>query len=55
MFFPKYAPNGILGVEGTFLLWDFPDLCCDCCLQFTNCLRIVLVHIILEIPPQIKI
>jgi hypothetical protein len=39
----------------TFLLWDFPDLCCDCCLQFTNCLRIVLIHIILEIPPQIKI
>jgi hypothetical protein len=36
----------------TFLLWDFPDLCCDCCLQFTNCLRIVLIHIILEIPPQ---
>ena len=30
------------------------SLCCDCCLQFTNCLRIVLIHIILEIPPQIK-
>ena len=38
-----------------FLLWDFSDLCCDCCLQFTNCLRIVLIHIILEIQPQIKI
>ena len=38
----------------TFLLRDFPDLCCDCSLQFTNCLRIVLIHIILEIPPQIK-
>jgi hypothetical protein len=45
------SPNGILGVEGilhtsrkivndshTFILRDFPDLCC---LQFTNCLRIV--------------
>ena len=39
----------------TFLLRDFPDLCCDCCLQFTNCLRIVLIHIILEIHPQIRI
>jgi hypothetical protein len=39
----------------TFLLWDFPGLCCDCCLQFTNCLSIVLIHIIFETPPQIKI
>jgi hypothetical protein len=45
----------IVNDSHTFLLWDFPDLCCDCYLQFTNCLRIVLIHIILEIPPQIKI
>ena len=45
----------IVNDSHTFLLTDFPDLCCDCCLQFPNCLRIVLIHIILEIPPQIKI
>ena len=39
----------------TFLLRDFPDLCCDCCLQFTNCLRVVLMHIFLEIPPPINL
>jgi hypothetical protein len=33
-----------LSMTHTFLLRDFPDLCCDCCLQFTNCLRIVLIH-----------
>ena len=45
----------IVNDSHTFLLRDFPDLCYDCCLQFTKCLRIVLMHIILEIPPQIKI
>jgi hypothetical protein len=44
----------IVNDSHTFLPWDFPDLCCDCCLQFTNCLRIVFIHIILEIPPEIK-
>ena len=37
----------------TFLLGDLPDLSCDCCLQFTCCLRIVPIHIVLEIPQQI--
>ena len=69
MFFSKCAPNVVLSVEGTlackrraklsmthtFLLGDLRDLSCDCCLQFTYCLRIVLIHIVLEIPPQIKI
>jgi hypothetical protein len=50
-----HTSRKIVNDSHTFLLWDFPDLCCDCCLQFTNCLRIVLIHIILEIPPQIKI
>jgi hypothetical protein len=50
-----HTSRKIVSDSHTFLLWDFPDLCCDCCLQFTNCLRIVLIHIILEIPPQIKI
>ena len=50
-----HASRKIVNDSHTFLLRDFPDLCCDCFLQFTNCLRIVLIHIILEIPPQIKI
>ena len=50
-----HTSRKIVNDSHTFLLWDFPDLCCDCCLQFTNCLRIDLIHIILEIPPQIKI
>jgi hypothetical protein len=50
-----HTSRKIVNDSHTFLLRDFPDLCCDSCLQFTNCLRIVLIHIILEIPPQIKI
>jgi hypothetical protein len=50
-----HTSRKIVNDSHTFLLWDFPDLYCDCCLQFTNCLRIVLIHIILEIPPQINI
>ena len=50
-----HTSRKIVNDSYTFLFRDFPDLCCDCCLQFTNCLRIVLMHIILEIPPQIKI
>ena len=50
-----HTSRKIVNDSHTFLPWDFPDLCCDCCFQFTNCLRIVLVHIILEISPQIKI
>ena len=42
----------IVNDSHTFLPRDFPELCCDCCLQFTNCLRIVLINIILEIPPR---
>lgn len=45
----------IVNYSNTFLFGDFPDFCCDCCLQFTNRLRVVLVRIILETPPQIKI
>jgi hypothetical protein len=44
-----HTSRKIVNDSHTFFLGDFPDLCCDCCLQFTNCLRIVLVHIILEI------
>ena len=50
-----HTSHKIVNDSHTFLLWDFSYLCCDCCLQFTNCLRIVLIHIILAIPPQIKI
>ena len=50
-----HTSRKIVNDSHTLLLRDFPDLCFDCCLQFTNCLRIVLIHIILEIPPQIKI
>jgi hypothetical protein len=50
-----HTSQKIVNDSHTFLLRDFPDLCCDCCLQFTNCLRIVLIHIILEIPTQINI
>ena len=50
-----HASRKIVNDSHTFLLWDFPDLCCDCYLQFTNCVRIFLMHIVLEIPPQIKI
>ena len=50
-----HTSRKIVNDSHTFLFREIPDLCCDCCLQFTNCLRIVLVHIILEIPPQTKI
>ena len=50
-----HTSRKIVNYSNTFLVGDFPDFCCDCCLQFTNCLRVVLVDIILEVPPQIKI
>ena len=37
------------------LLWCFPDICYNCSLEFTNCLWIVLIHLVHQIPPQIKI
>ena len=50
-----HTSRKIVNDSHTFLLGDLPDLSCDCCLQFTYCLRIVLIHIVLEIPPQITI
>ena len=49
-----HTSRKIVNDSHTFLLGDLPDLSCDCCLQFTYHLRIVLIHIVLEIPPQIK-
>ena len=45
----------IVNHSHALLSGDFPDFCCNCSLEFTNCLRIVLIHIVLQIPPQIKI
>jgi len=39
----------IVNCSNTFLSRDFPDSCCDCCLQFNNLLKVAMVHIILEI------
>ena len=48
-----HTSRKIVNDSHTFLLGDLPDLSCDCCLQITYCLRILLIHIVLEIPPQI--
>ena len=45
----------IVNHSHALLSGDFPDFCCNCSLEFTNCLRIVLIRIVLQIPPQIKI
>ena len=50
-----HTSRKIVNDSHTFLLGDMSDLSCDCCLQFTYCLRIVLIYIVLEIPPQIQI
>ena len=51
--FPKYARNGCAASEPNLrelvnyanaFLGDFPGICCDCCFQFTNRLRVVAVH-----------
>ena len=47
-----HTSRKIVNDSHTFLFREIPDLCCDCCLQFTNCLRIVLIHIIREIKIQ---
>ena len=38
-----------------FLRRDGSDGCCDGCLQVCDGLRVVAIHPVLEVPPQIKI
>ena len=48
------ATREIVNDTNTFLYGDCSDPGCNCCLQVTDCLRIVSVHSVLQIIPKVK-
>ena len=49
-------PAGKVPIDSLALLsWDGSDGCCDGCLDVSNGLDVVLIHLVLEVPLQIKV
>ena len=50
-----YPLPKIVSHSQALLSGDVLNFGCNCSLEFTNCLKIVLIHIFLQIPSQLKI